>query len=142
LRPGFEPRPYIVSTPSQKRLLILGGSQGAQALNEVLPRAIGRLLANGPPFTVMHQAGRDRDAAVREAYAKSVSKEEVASYIEVAPFLDDVADRMASADLIIARSGAVTVAEVSAIGRAAIFVPFPHAADDHQAKNALALADL
>lgn len=136
LRPGFEPRPYVPSS-GPKRLLVLGGSQGAQPLNEVLPRAVLRALEGAPRFTVLHQAGRDREAPVREAYAKLG-----VSDVEVVPFLDDVAERMAAADLIVARSGAVTVAEISAIGRAAVFVPFPHAADDHQAKNALSLAEI
>lgn len=146
LRPGFAPREYVPglvregSAPSgfpgtgPRRLLVLGGSQGAAALNEVLPRAVARV-ARDLSFTVVHQAGRDRDAAVREAYSAAGVKD-----VEVVPFLDDVAERMASADLIVARAGAVTVAEISAIGRAALFVPFPHAADDHQAKNAQSLA--
>jgi len=137
LRPEFGPRPYAMNTP--RRVLILGGSQGALALNEVLPRALARVAGvTGVKMSVLHQAGRDRDGAVREAYGGGVSDVEV----EVVPFIDNVADQMAAADLIIGRSGAATVAEISAIGRAAIFIPFPHAADDHQAKNALALADL
>lgn len=137
LRAGFEPRSYVASASgaSTKRLLVLGGSQGAQHLNEVLPVAIARA-QKSVAFTVVHQAGRDRDDAVREAYARNG-----VTSVEVVPFLDDVPARMAQADLILARSGAVTVAEIAAIGRAAIFVPFPHAADDHQAKNALALAE-
>ena len=111
--------------------MVLGGSQGALALNEVLPKALRRVRAD-VSFTVVHQAGKDRDEAVKAAY-------EGLTGVEVFPFLDDIADRMASADLIIGRSGAATVAEISAIGRAGIFVPFPHAADDHQAKNALSL---
>lgn len=134
LRSGFEAR---LETPNvgPKRLLVLGGSQGAQALNEVLPGAIARSLRDSSPFTVVHQAGRERDGAVREAYAKHG-----VTSVEVHPFLDDVAERMAAADLIIARAGAVTVAEICAIGRAAVFIPFPHAADDHQAKNAMSLS--
>ena len=136
LRPGFEPRAYVPSG-GPKRLLVLGGSQGAQALNEVLPRAVARARESAPRFTVVHQAGRDRESSVREAYAKLGVRD-----VEVVPFLDDVAERMAAADLVLARAGAVTVAEISAIGRAAVFVPFPHAADDHQAKNALSLAEI
>lgn len=134
LRSGFEPSAYV-STPGAKRLLVLGGSQGAQALNEIVPRAVARALETALALSVVHQAGRDREAGVRQAYAKLGVRD-----VEVVPFLDDVAERIASADLILARAGAVTVAEISAIGRAAIFVPFPHAADDHQAKNALSLA--
>ncbi|MBX3208289.1 MAG: undecaprenyldiphospho-muramoylpentapeptide beta-N-acetylglucosaminyltransferase [Labilithrix sp.] len=137
LRPGFEPRPYAPPASGPRRLLVLGGSQGAQALNEVLPRAIARAALSTAPISVVHQAGRDREASVRAAYAERGVRD-----VEVVPFLDDVAERMAASDLIVARAGAVTVAEISAIGRAAIFVPFPHAADDHQAKNALSLAEL
>jgi UDP-N-acetylglucosamine--N-acetylmuramyl-(pentapeptide) pyrophosphoryl-undecaprenol N-acetylglucosamine transferase len=86
-------------------------------------------------FSVIHQAGRDREAAVRDTYAESGVED-----VEVVSFLEDVAERMTASDLIVARAGAVTVAEISAIGRAALFIPYPHAADDHQAKNALALA--
>lgn len=134
LRAGFEPRPYAPE-PGERRLLVLGGSQGAQALNEVLPLAIARAQASMPPTSIVHQAGRGREEAVRSAYAKSG-----VTNVEVVPFLDDVAARMTAADLVVARAGAVTVAEISAIGRAALFVPFPHAADDHQAKNAESLA--
>lgn len=134
LRPGFEPRVYAASG-GPKRVLVLGGSQGAQALNERVPRAIARAVAEIGPIDVIHQAGRDRDEGVRAAYART-------SGVRVVPFLDDVATEMAAADLVLARAGAVTVAEISAIGRAAIFVPFPHAADDHQAKNANALSEL
>jgi UDP-N-acetylglucosamine--N-acetylmuramyl-(pentapeptide) pyrophosphoryl-undecaprenol N-acetylglucosamine transferase len=137
LRPGFEPRPYAVPEEgAPKRVLVLGGSQGAQALNDALPKALAKVSV-GRSVRVVHQTGRERDAEVREAYARAGF-----AGAEVVPFLDDVAERMATADLLVARSGAVTVAEISAIGRAAIFVPFPHAADDHQAKNALALAEV
>jgi UDP-N-acetylglucosamine--N-acetylmuramyl-(pentapeptide) pyrophosphoryl-undecaprenol N-acetylglucosamine transferase len=143
LRPEFVPRAYSSPAPDQpRRVLVLGGSQGALALNEVLPRAIARVhedpSGSGPDLTVLHQSGRDRDDAVRAAYGSAG----LAGIAEVVPFVENVAERMAAADLIIARAGAVTVAEISATGRAAIFVPFPHAADDHQAKNALALAEL
>lgn len=134
LRPGFEPRAYTPSS-GPKRVLVLGGSQGAQALNERLPKAITRVVAQMGPVEVVHQAGRDRDEPVRAAYGSTPG-------VRVVPFLDDVAGEMAAADLVVARAGAVTVAEISAIGRAAILVPFPHAADDHQAKNAMALAEL
>jgi UDP-N-acetylglucosamine--N-acetylmuramyl-(pentapeptide) pyrophosphoryl-undecaprenol N-acetylglucosamine transferase len=86
---------------------------------------------------VLHQSGRDREADVAAAYQRAGIKTAT-----VVPFLDDVAEQMAAADVIIARAGAVTVAEIAALGRASILVPFPHAADDHQAKNALALSDL
>jgi UDP-N-acetylglucosamine--N-acetylmuramyl-(pentapeptide) pyrophosphoryl-undecaprenol N-acetylglucosamine transferase len=150
LRPGFEPRPYLPAVESAleqgenppqsirvRRVLVLGGSQGATALNERVPAAVARAAAVVGPIQVVHQTGKDREAAVREAYAR-----EGVATASVVSFVDDVAEQMAIADVIIARGGAVTVAEIAAIGRASILVPFPHAADDHQAKNALSLADL
>ena len=136
LRPGFEPRAYKPKS-SPRRVLVLGGSQGAKALNERVPGAIARASANVGDLHVVHQTGKDREADVRHAYERAGI-----TTATVVPFLDDVAERMAAADVVIARAGAVTVAEILAIGRASILVPFPHAADDHQAKNALALADL
>lgn len=137
LRQGFEPRAYAPSSSGARRVLVLGGSQGAQALNEVLPRAVARVAreARVAGLTVVHQTGRDREGSVREAYARGGVRD-----VEVLAFIDGIAERIAASDLVIARSGASTVAEIAAIGRAAVFVPFPHAADDHQAKNALALA--
>lgn len=142
LRSGFEPRPYAPVAGS-KRVLVLGGSQGAQALNETLPRAISRAVSTTDVghVTVVHQCGRDREDSVRVAYASAGGSSARLS-IEVTAFIDDVPPRMAAADLIIARAGAATVAEISAIGRAAVLIPFPHAADDHQGKNATSLASL
>lgn len=138
LRAGFEPRPYAAREDGTKRVLVLGGSQGARALNESLPGALAKVLAGRKDVRVLHQAGRDRDDDVRVAY----DAHGLGDIVTVAPFVDDVAAEMVAADLILARSGAVTVAEIASIGRASILVPFPHAADDHQAKNALALAEL
>ncbi|MCR2746087.1 undecaprenyldiphospho-muramoylpentapeptide beta-N-acetylglucosaminyltransferase [Limnobacter parvus] len=111
------------------RLLVLGGSLGAQALNEVVPKAIGLMdMAHRPE--VIHQAGEKNLSVLRDNYEKAnVQAQQVA-------FVDDVAGAMASADLVICRAGAMTVAEVAAIGVAALFVPFPHAVDDHQTHNA------
>jgi UDP-N-acetylglucosamine--N-acetylmuramyl-(pentapeptide) pyrophosphoryl-undecaprenol N-acetylglucosamine transferase len=136
LRPGFDPQPYAAPV-GRRRLLVLGGSQGSVALNERLPFAIARAARSVGDIDVVHQTGADREAVVREAYkAAGIDNAMVVS------FVTDVADQMTAADIIVARGGAVTVAEISAIGRASIIVPFPHAADDHQAKNAMALADL
>lgn len=111
------------------RLLVLGGSLGAQALNEVVPKAIGEMDAANRP-EVIHQAGEKNLPVLRDNYEKAnVQAQQVA-------FVDDVAGAMASADLVICRAGAMTVAEVAAIGVAALFVPFPHAVDDHQTHNA------
>lgn len=135
LRPGFEPRPYAAK--AVRRVLVLGGSQGATALNERVPGAVARASAHVGDLHVVHQTGKDREADVRNAYERAGIKTAT-----VVPFLDDVAEQMAAADVVIARAGAVTVAEIVAVGRASILVPFPHAADDHQAKNAMSLADL
>jgi UDP-N-acetylglucosamine--N-acetylmuramyl-(pentapeptide) pyrophosphoryl-undecaprenol N-acetylglucosamine transferase len=113
----------------------MGGSQGAQALNERLPSAVARAKRIVPALQAIHQSGCDRDAAVRSAYAS-----EGIAGVEVTPFLDDVPAAIARADVIVARAGAVTVAEIAAVGRASILIPFPHAADDHQARNAESLA--
>ncbi len=137
LRPGFSPRAYGPSK-GPKRVLVLGGSQGATALNERLPVAFGRAKAKAHfDVHIVHQTGPERVPDVRKAYDAAGLEGAV-----VVSFLEDVAHEMARADLIVARAGAVTVAEIAAIGRASLLVPFPHAADDHQAKNARALADL
>lgn len=132
LRAGFAPKPYVAR--GTRRLLVLGGSQGAAALNERMPEAMARL-RHVPSLEIVHQAGRDRDATVRAAYDR-----EKLERVTVVPFIDDVAQALADVDLVVARSGAGSVAEITAVGRAAILVPFPHAADDHQARNAEALA--
>jgi UDP-N-acetylglucosamine--N-acetylmuramyl-(pentapeptide) pyrophosphoryl-undecaprenol N-acetylglucosamine transferase len=134
LRAGFLPQSYA-ATAGSARVLVMGGSQGAQALNERMPAAIARAKQAVPTLQAVHQSGRDRDATVRSAYTA-----EGVSGVEVTPFLDDVPAAIARADVIVARAGAVTVAEIAAVGRASILVPFPHAADDHQAKNAESLA--
>jgi UDP-N-acetylglucosamine--N-acetylmuramyl-(pentapeptide) pyrophosphoryl-undecaprenol N-acetylglucosamine transferase len=133
LRRGFAPSPY--APRGTARVLVMGGSQGAAALNERMPEAIARLAGLFRGLAVVHQTGHDRDEAVRAAYAR-----ERVECVVVAPFLDDVAGAIAEADLVVARAGAGTIAEITAIGRAAILVPLPHAADDHQGQNAEALA--
>jgi UDP-N-acetylglucosamine--N-acetylmuramyl-(pentapeptide) pyrophosphoryl-undecaprenol N-acetylglucosamine transferase len=132
LRGGFTPRPYRPTGTA--RVLVMGGSQGAAALNERMPKAIAQVKQAVSRLEVVHQAGRDRDQPVREAYAR-----EGVDCARVVPFLDDVAGAIGEADVVVARSGAGTIAEITAVGRASILVPFPHAADDHQARNAEAL---
>lgn len=110
-------------------LLVMGGSLGAQALNEQLAPALALLPESSRPL-VRHQAGRDKEEATVAAYqAASVTA-------EVSEFITDMAEAYAWADLVVCRSGALTVAELAAAGRPAIFVPFPHAVDDHQTVNA------
>jgi UDP-N-acetylglucosamine--N-acetylmuramyl-(pentapeptide) pyrophosphoryl-undecaprenol N-acetylglucosamine transferase len=114
------------------RLLVVGGSLGAQALNEVLPKAIS-LLKDKP--AVVHQAGEKHLDSLRKHYADAGVDGELVA------FIDDMARRYAEADLVICRAGAVTIAELSAGGMASVLVPFPHAVDDHQTANAKFLAD-
>jgi UDP-N-acetylglucosamine--N-acetylmuramyl-(pentapeptide) pyrophosphoryl-undecaprenol N-acetylglucosamine transferase len=115
-------------------VLVVGGSLGAQALNTVVPQALELLPAAQRP-RVTHQAGEQHIQALREAYAQAQVSADCRA------FIDDMADALASADVVICRSGAMTVAEVAAAGVAALFVPFPHAIDDHQTANARYLSD-
>jgi UDP-N-acetylglucosamine--N-acetylmuramyl-(pentapeptide) pyrophosphoryl-undecaprenol N-acetylglucosamine transferase len=114
------------------KLLVVGGSLGAQALNEALPKALA--LMNEKP-QVVHQAGEKHLEALKKNYAQARVEGELVA------FIDDMARRYAEADLVICRAGAVTIAELSAGGMASVLVPFPHAVDDHQTANARFLAD-
>jgi UDP-N-acetylglucosamine--N-acetylmuramyl-(pentapeptide) pyrophosphoryl-undecaprenol N-acetylglucosamine transferase len=114
------------------RLLVVGGSLGAQGLNEALPKAIA-LLPERP--AVVHQAGEKHLDALKASYAAAGVQGELVA------FIDDMARRYAEADLVVCRAGAVTIAELSAGGMASILVPFPHAVDDHQTANARFLAE-
>ncbi|SOZ36132.1 undecaprenyldiphospho-muramoylpentapeptide beta-N-acetylglucosaminyltransferase [Cupriavidus neocaledonicus] len=111
------------------RLLVVGGSLGAAALNEVVPRAIALLPQDRRPV-VTHQAGAKQIDTLRANYAAAQVP------AQTLPFIDDMAQAYADADLVICRAGAMTVSEVAAAGVAALFVPFPHAVDDHQTTNA------
>ena len=114
-------------------LLVFGGSQGASAINQAMIQCLPALVRQVPNIHIIHQTGeRDCDAA-QAAYRK------VGSSAEVYPFIADMPAFFARADLILCRSGASTVAEITAAGKAAVFVPFPRAADDHQRVNAQAL---
>jgi len=110
------------------RLLVLGGSQGARALNTIVPAALALLPPEQRP-RVCHQAGRTVEVALA-AYAQA----KVAAEVKV--FIDDMPAAYGAADLVVCRAGASTVAELAAAGCAAILVPFPHAVDDHQTCNA------
>ena len=114
------------------RILVVGGSLGAQALNEALPKALALLPA---PVSVVHQSGEKHLQVLRKNYADAGVEGELVA------FIDDMARRYAEADLVICRAGAVTIAELSAGGMASILVPFPHAVDDHQTANARFLAE-
>jgi len=127
------PEERYVARTGPLRLLVVGGSLGATALNETVPAALSLLPAVARPI-VTHQSGTQHIDALRDAYARAG----VAA--ECVPFIDDMAARYAAADLVVCRSGATTVAELAAVGVASLLVPFPHAADDHQVDNAQRLA--
>lgn len=111
------------------RLLVVGGSLGAKALNDTVPQALALIPAAQRP-QVTHQSGAKQIDALRASYAAAGVQ------AELTPFIDDTATAFAQADLVIARAGASTVTELSAVGAAALFVPFPFAVDDHQTTNA------
>ena len=114
------------------RLLVVGGSLGALALNECVPQALALL---EPRPVVVHQSGEKHLEALRASYRAAGVEG------ELLPFIDDMARRYAEADLVICRAGAITVAELSAVGVASVLVPFPHAVDDHQSANARFLSE-
>lgn len=114
------------------RLLVLGGSQGARSLN----LGVAVALADGDPVAVLHVSGPGRAGEARDAYAS------VGISAEVVEYLDDIAGALAAADLVVARAGAGTIAELIAAARPAVLVPYPHAADNHQEANARLFARL
>jgi UDP-N-acetylglucosamine--N-acetylmuramyl-(pentapeptide) pyrophosphoryl-undecaprenol N-acetylglucosamine transferase len=116
------------------RLLVTGGSQGALVINRAFVDAMDRLAARKNELGIVHQTGERDYNAVRTAYAR---REYLA---EVVPFLNNMPERFAWADIIVCRAGAITAAEVAAAGRAAIFIPFGHATDSHQLRNAQEMA--
>lgn len=118
------------------RVLVFGGSQGARVMSDVVPEAVERLGADLRARLLLVQQAREEDLErVKATYAR------LGVAAEVAPFFDDLPARMAPAHLVIARSGAGTVAELSAIGRPSILVPLPHALDQDQAANARTLGE-
>jgi len=132
----FDIAPKRGGTPT---LLVFGGSQGAHAINQAMFRCLPVLLREAPGIHILHQTGeRDYNDALA-AYEKIKSQSAPLTF-EVFKFIDDMPAAFARTDLVVCRSGASTVAEIAAAGKPAVFVPFPHAADDHQRVNAEALA--
>lgn len=121
--------------PSQFSILIFGGSQGAHAINEAMVAALPEMEAQRKVLRITHQTGEADFEHVRSAYLDAGWGERV----EVKRYIDDMVQSFAAADLVICRAGATTTAELIAAGKAAIMIPFPLAADDHQRKNAEAL---
>jgi UDP-N-acetylglucosamine--N-acetylmuramyl-(pentapeptide) pyrophosphoryl-undecaprenol N-acetylglucosamine transferase len=115
------------------RLLVTGGSQGSRTINRLMIGAVELLLPRKDDLAIVHQTGEFDYFDVREAYVRR------GFTVEVVPFIENMAKCFAEIDLIVCRSGAITVAEIAAAGRAAIFIPFAAAADSHQLQNALAM---
>jgi UDP-N-acetylglucosamine--N-acetylmuramyl-(pentapeptide) pyrophosphoryl-undecaprenol N-acetylglucosamine transferase len=126
----FEPSPSSSVGRPALHLLVLGGSQGAHAINVALMAAAPLLVEASVPVVVTHQTGERDHGAVRQVYA------EAGLAARVEPFLEQMADAMREADIVVCRAGATTLAELAAVGRAALLVPLPGAADGHQRLNA------
>ncbi len=124
-----EPAERFAGRSGPLRLLVVGGSLGARALNEIVPQALA-LIPQGQRPQVTHQSGAAQIDALRANYQAAGVQ------AELTPFIDDTASAFAAADLIVCRAGASTVTEIAAVGAAAVFVPFPSAVDDHQTHNA------
>ena len=129
------PRERLADRTGPIRLLVLGGSQGAVALNRLVPQAIALLQAAGCAITVRHQCGAGRLQPTQEAYGRLMDD------VTISEFITDMAEAYGWADLAICRAGALTVCELSAAGLGAILIPYPFAVDDHQTHNARWLAD-
>lgn len=128
------PRERLAAHQGRPRLLVLGGSLGARTLNEIVPQALAQLPSEQRPET-RHQAGTKLVDAARAAYRRANVDAQVDA------FVDDMAAAYAWADLVVCRAGALTIAELTAVGVAAILVPYPHAVDDHQTGNARYLVE-
>ena len=129
-----EPAERFAGRSGPLKVLVVGGSLGAKALNDIVPQAVALLPAEARP-QVVHQSGAKQVDALRANYAAAGVQ------AELTPFIEDTAQAFADADLVICRAGASTVTELAAVGVAAIYVPFPHAVDDHQTTNAHFMVD-
>jgi UDP-N-acetylglucosamine--N-acetylmuramyl-(pentapeptide) pyrophosphoryl-undecaprenol N-acetylglucosamine transferase len=127
---------YIAPGPYPMSMVVIGGSQGARMLSDMVPPAIAALpLDMVGNLRVSHQAREEDGERVATYYAENGVR------AEVLPFFDDVPARISEAQLVVSRSGASSVADIAAIGRPAIFIPYPHATGDHQTANARALVE-
>jgi len=136
VRPEF----FTISTPppGPPHLLVFGGSQGARVFNQNLPKIVSGLLDEVPGLTILHQSGVRHLESTQAAYTATGAEP---SRWRVEPFLNDMPARFAQAHLVMARSGASTVAELAAAGKPALLVPFAAAADNHQKRNAEVMVD-
>jgi UDP-N-acetylglucosamine--N-acetylmuramyl-(pentapeptide) pyrophosphoryl-undecaprenol N-acetylglucosamine transferase len=129
-------RSYDYNGQRPLRLLVLGGSLGAQPINSVLPETLRMLRERQQQLEIWHQTGEAHLAGVREAYGVLLD-----DAVRVAPFIEDMAAAYGWADLVLCRAGALTVSELAIMGRPSILVPLPYAIDDHQSANARTLSD-
>lgn len=138
LRPEFlrqpPPEQRFAGRTGPLKVLVVGGSLGAKALNEIVPQALSRIPPAQRPH-VLHQSGARQIDELRANYDRAGVQ------AELTPFIEDTAGAFAEADLVICRAGASTVTEIAAVGAPALFVPFPFAVDDHQTTNARFLVD-
>jgi UDP-N-acetylglucosamine--N-acetylmuramyl-(pentapeptide) pyrophosphoryl-undecaprenol N-acetylglucosamine transferase len=129
-----EPQARFANRGGKLNVLVVGGSLGAQALNEALPKALALMSETERP-KVLHQTGKKHFETVQKLYDQSGMQADVRA------FLDDMANQYAHADVVICRAGALTIAELAAAGVASVLVPFPYAVDDHQTYNARFLSE-
>lgn len=128
------PETRMAARSGRLHMLVLGGSLGAQVLNETVPRALAKMPDASRP-SVTHQSGESHIETLRANYRATGVE------AELVPFIDDMARRYAAADIVVCRAGATTIAELSAAGVASVLVPYPHAVDDHQTSNARYLSE-
>lgn len=121
---------------SSKKVLVVGGSLGAKVLNETVPKAISQIKLQN--IQVWHQTGKGNEQAVKQSYQDYGLTEE---NIKVADFINDMSAAYQWADVVVCRAGALTVSELAMAAKPAIFIPLPHAVDDHQTKNAMYLVE-
>jgi UDP-N-acetylglucosamine--N-acetylmuramyl-(pentapeptide) pyrophosphoryl-undecaprenol N-acetylglucosamine transferase len=127
------------SSPDDKlRILVVGGSQGARAVSELVLGAAAALATRKLDFTLVHQTGNTDFERIQNRY-RELGLE---ARVEVRPFIDNMAAAYGAADLVIGRAGALTLAELAIVGKPAVLVPLPTAADDHQSKNAACFAEV
>jgi UDP-N-acetylglucosamine--N-acetylmuramyl-(pentapeptide) pyrophosphoryl-undecaprenol N-acetylglucosamine transferase len=129
-----EPQQRFAQREGKLTILVLGGSLGARSLNQVIPAAMALLPENDRPV-IKHQCGKRHIDDCQQAY------QQAGVTADVVAFIDDMAAAYASADLVICRAGALTVAELAAAGVGALLVPYPYAVDDHQTRNAQILSE-
>ena len=130
---NLEPQPTATKQGDRLSLLVFGGSQGAHSINQGFLAALPHLASVRDRLAITHQTGEKDWTEVAEGYRQHGFE------ATVLPFIDDMAEAYRKADLVVCRAGATTIAEVTTSGKACLFIPFPHAVDDHQRKNAEAL---